>query len=483
MRAPLLLPLRRRAPRVLLSALLWLLPVVAAGCAAPTDGPGLTVWSLESQTERMLATEEIVRRFREETGIPVHLVAVDEDQLSRMIMAGAAAGDLPDVIAALPLAQTHQLAGAGLLDTAAATAVVDRLGRGTFTPRALEMVAADPRAADGAAGGELIAVPSDGWTQLIVYRADLFAEAGLDPPTSYAALQEAARTLDGPDRAGIALATDPGSAFTAQSFEALALAAGCQLVDGAGRVALDSPACVDAFRLYGDLARRWSVPGVQTVDSTRAAYFSGQAAMVVWSSALLDELAGLRSDTLPSCPECRGDPGWLARNSGVVTALSGPDGAGPAQFGEVTSFALLHGTGQGADASSADARAFVEYMMSAGYPDWLAVAPEGKVPARTGDGADPRRYTDAWNALRAGVDVREPLADHYPAATLDALRSTVADMDRWGVPQGQGDLVGAAIGELPVARAVADLAQGGSDPAEAARRAAADVEALAESLR
>ena len=39
------------------------------------------------------------------------------------------------------------------------------------------------------------------------------------------------------------------------------------------------------------------------MDTTRATYFAGKAAMLIWSSYLLDELAGLRDDALPTCDE------------------------------------------------------------------------------------------------------------------------------------------------------------------------------------
>ncbi len=59
------------------------------------------------------------------------------------------------------------------------------------------------------------------------------------------------------------------------------------------------------------------------MDSTRATYFSGRSSMIVWSSFLLDELAGLRKDARPSCAECRDDPGYLSDHSGIVTAMRG----------------------------------------------------------------------------------------------------------------------------------------------------------------
>jgi multiple sugar transport system substrate-binding protein len=71
--------------------------------------------------------------------------------------------------------------------------------------------------------------------------------------------------------------------------------------------------------LYANLIKKTSVPGNQDADTTRATYFAGNAAMVVWSSFLLDELAGLRKDALPTCPQCKKDPQWLAKNTGILT--------------------------------------------------------------------------------------------------------------------------------------------------------------------
>ena len=64
--------------------------------------------------------------------------------------------------------------------------------------------------------------------------------------------------------------------------------------------------------------------------------------MTVWSTFILDEMAGLREDAKPSCPECADDPTFLAKNTGIVTALQGPEGSSPTVFGEVTSW-VVHG--------------------------------------------------------------------------------------------------------------------------------------------
>ena len=100
-----------------------------------------------------------------------------------------------------------------------------------------------------------VAVPSDSWTQLLVYRKDLFAKAGLAAPTTFQAIGAAATKLARDGMAGIVAATKPGDSFTQQTFEYLAVANNCQLVDQAGTITLTSKACVDTFRFYVDLIR------------------------------------------------------------------------------------------------------------------------------------------------------------------------------------------------------------------------------------
>src|SRR5690606_17981365 len=352
--------------------------------------------------------------------IQVELVGIAEDQFSQVITTAAAAGDLPDVIGALPLASVRELEANDLLDTETPGKIVDQLGRDTFSARALELDTGD---------GELLAVPSDGWAQLILYRKDLFEKAGLRPPDTYETLEAAAAELNTGGVAGITLAVAPKDSFTAQSFEHVALANGCELVDDAGNVTLGSPQCVQAFAFYTNLARKYSVKGSQDVDSTRATYFAGKAAMTIWSSFILDELAGLRNDALPSCEQCRGNPQWLAENTGVVTALKGPAGSAPAQYGEIVSWAIMR------DSATDPSARFVSYMMNEGYERWLGMAPEGKFPTRT-------NFAEKWEALEAGVDTKKPLGDIYPPEVLDALRTAPDTFDRWGIPQGQGKLAG-----------------------------------------
>jgi multiple sugar transport system substrate-binding protein len=441
-----------------------------AGCgdtASAKPDNQITVWSLENLPPRMAVGREVVGRFEKETGVEVKLVGVDESKLPQLIMSAAAAGNLPDVIGAVPLGQVWQMHGNELLNTKLTGEIVDGLGAETFNENALGL------ASDG---GTRLAVPSDSWQQIIVYRKDMLEKAGLAVPDSYADLRRAAKELDKGQGVGISLATDPSDLFTQQSFESFSLANECQIVRN-DEVALEAPACRKAFAAYDELASEYGANGIQTVDTTRATYFAGRSPIIMWSSFLLDELAGLRKDALPSCSACKGDPGFLAENSGVVTALEGPDGGEPAQFGEVSSWAVTRTAEKEASAE------FVRFMLSEGYEEWFGMAPEGKIPVREGTPSDPDRFQQAWRASEIGVDTKKPLEEVYPTELLDRMAEGVGNMRRWGITQGEGLLVGATNGELPVPQAIGAMASDQISPREAARQAAEEVTALRTSLQ
>ena len=235
--------------------------------------------------------------------------------------------------------------------------------------------------------------------------------------------------------------------------------------------------CKESFDLYSQLAAQDSPKGTQTVDSTRESYFAGQSAMVLWSTFLLDEMAGLRNDALPTCPECKADPQFLSKNSGVVTSISGPSGTDAGTFGEIGSWVATDG------GNSDGAKQFIEYMMSDGYEGWLGLAPEGKFPVRLGDASDPKKFATAWTTLPAGVDTKKPLNEVYSAGHARSATSVADNIDRWAITQGQGNLLGAMNAQLTIPKVIADMAASGQDGAAAAQQAQDDVTAVQSKLK
>ncbi|MBC7156407.1 MAG: extracellular solute-binding protein, partial [Rhodobacteraceae bacterium] len=125
---------------------------VLALSAAAAPAADLRFWTTEEQPERLARQEAMAADFEAATGHSVQVIPVTESDLGTRATAAFAAGDLPDVIYhtlqyALPWAE------AGILDTEAATEVIEDLGAGTFAPGALEMAAT---------GGGYASVPVDG---------------------------------------------------------------------------------------------------------------------------------------------------------------------------------------------------------------------------------------------------------------------------------------------------------------------------------
>jgi multiple sugar transport system substrate-binding protein len=467
----------RRSRPVLATGLVAALFTTLAACGSDDDSGGggggggdadsISVWIEEDLPDRVAATQAIVDDFTEKTGIKVELTAVAEDQFNQILTSNAAAGELPDVMGGIPLGQIRTLSANELVDTDAVGEVLDDLDAGTFSESSLELTKD---------GDTQLAIPSESWIQLLLYRKDLFDQAGLAAPTTYDDILAAAEALDSSDVAGFVGANVPGDAFTEQTFEEIGLGNDCQLVDDSGEVTFDSDQCVEALDFYGQLMQNYTVSGAQDVDTTRASYFAGQAAMIIWSTFILDEMAGLRNDALPNCPECKKDPAFLAKNSGVVTSIQGPSGSAPATFGEITSWTIP------SEAATDPAKEFVEYMLTDGYEPWIAIAPEGKVPVRTGPDAGSTEYSDAWAGMDVGVDTKAPLSEFYGQDVIDALTQGTDSLARWAIPQGQGDLLGAIQGEQPVANAVNEVANG-DDPADAAAKAADAIREAAESVQ
>ncbi len=421
----------------------------------------LTFWTTEEQPQRIETQQAIAAAFEAETGISVDVVPVTESSLGERMTAAFAAGALPDVVFH-PINYTIGWAEAGILDTAAATEAVANLGVDTFGAGALALMSYQ---------GENTAVPTDGWTQLLLYRADLFTERSLAAPTSYEAILEAARALhDPPNMYGFVAATDPSQDYMMQVVEHLALANGVQLVDDEGNITVDTPAFVEFLEFYKELAEL-SPPGNLYWLQSRELYQGGQAAMVVWSPFILDELAGLR-DEVPVIADEGQERGSLARNTGFVTSIAGP--SNPTGSG----YAQVQGLGITVDADIEAAQAFVEYLVTDGYLDWLGMAAEGKFPVRSGTPEEPTRFVEGWATLEVGVSDRAPLNSFYSVAVIDDLVAGLETGDRWAFRQGQGGLVTSLYGTRVMSEAIRRYLDGELTAAETATLIQTEVEGL-----
>ncbi|MBT8454839.1 MAG: extracellular solute-binding protein [Alphaproteobacteria bacterium] len=437
--------LRTHTSRLMAGAALAL-ALSAVGAGADT----IRFWTTEEQPERLAKQQEMAEQFEAATGTAVEVIPVTESDLGTRATAAFAAGDLPDVIYhtlqyALPWAE------AGILDTDAATDVVEELGEGTFASGALSMAAVD---------GGVASVPVDGWTQMIVYRRDLFDAAGLEAPSSYANVLAAIEALHNPPELyGFVAATKVDENFMSQVLEHVFLANGVSPVDENGFAPLDVAKTTEVLDFYKAIAEA-SPPGELFWQQSRELYFAGRAAMIIWSPFILDELAGLR-DSAP--PTINDDPTSrdLAAATGIVTNFSGPSNPDGAAWGDVRYFGIT------TDADTDAAMEFVKFSMDDGYTQTLSIAPEGKFPVRRGTPDEPNKFQEAWAELPVGVDRKAPLGELYPQEMIDEIVGGLNVAQRWGVAEGQLALASKIINSQAVNRIVRQYIDGEIDAAAA----------------
>ncbi|MEJ5219200.1 extracellular solute-binding protein [Cognatishimia sp. D5M38] len=421
----------------------------------------IRVWTTETQPARLERQQQMAADYEAASGVKVEMIPVDEGEYSTRATAAFAAGDLPDVIY-FPLQHALPWVEAGILDAEAAQEVLESLGADTFAPGGVAMAQTD----DGVAG-----VPVDGWTQMVVYRKDLFEEKGLAAPTTYANVLAAVEALHNPpEMFGFVAATKVDEGFMSQVLEHVLLANGATPVDENGFSGFDEAKTVEALEFYKAIAEA-SPPGELYWKQSRELYFAGQAAMIIWSPFIMDELAGLRDAapvTINDDPTSR----ELANATGFITNFAGPSNPAGAAWADTRYFGIT------ADADTEAAQDFVEFAVSEGYLDTLAIAPEGKFPIRNGTAENPTAYIDGWSKLDVGVDRRAPLSELYPA---DVIANIVSGLDvgqRWGVSEGQLGLASKIINSQAINRVTREYIDGTISATDAVAKMNAELSEL-----
>ncbi|MFY0617090.1 ABC transporter substrate-binding protein [Shimia sp.] len=419
------------------SKLLMSTSLALALTAMSVQADTIRFWTTEEQPERLAKQQEMAEQFKAASGTEVEVIPVSESDLGTRATAAFAAGDLPDVIYhtlqyALPWAE------AGILDTEAASEVVEALGVDTFAPGAVAMADFN---------GETASVPVDGWTQMVVYRKDLFDAAGLEAPSSFDNVLAALEALHNPpEMYGFVAATKVDENFMSQVLEHVFLANGVSPVGADGFKPLDEAATTEVLNFYKAIAKA-SPPGELYWKQSRELYFAGKAAMIIWSPFILDELAGLRDSAPPTITD---DPtsNKLAGMTGIVTNFSGPSNPDGAAWGDVRYFGIT------SDADTDAAMDFVKFAMDDGYTQTLSIAPEGKFPVRRGTADDPTAFSVAWSKLPVGVDRKAPLGELYDQAMIDEIVGGLDVAKRWGVAEGQLSLASKIINSQAINRIV-----------------------------
>ena len=383
----------------------------------PVEKTIIEFWSTDHEVERVDMYEKIAERFMaEHPDIDVRIVVIEEGQVSMRMATALAANRLPD-ICRMGIERVAAFAADGILDEDAAEAVIASIGEDDFQASPLWMVT-------NPATGKRAAVPYDGWIQAIWYRADVFEEAGLNPPISWDDINAACDALPGRGNLlyAVTIGTETSWNYGHQIFEQIAMSNNAWPFDAAGNVTMNTPEMVEALRFYSGL-QRCALPGPQYWRGAREAYELDQAGMLFYSTYIMDDL--VEGSGLEEGGKVQIAVEDLALKTGFAPEMKGPNGS--ASYGQLVTLGIMKG-------ADPEAQMVVEYFLTEGYVDVLALAPFGKVPVL-------KSAVDGWKEL-------SPFFANYSDETMAQIANGFETMQRWLFRPDYGPVERAVIGDI-----------------------------------
>jgi len=235
-------------------------PVAAAGAPTLLRRSKITLqyWRLGNDTPaQMTYWQSLAAQYSKvNPDVTVKVVFVPNYQGANTLTAAFAGGVGPDVFISSPgdLLRYLNLGLAQPLNKYLTPAHIK-----DFTPSALQAMTV---------GGKIYYLRYEMEPVALFYDKKLFAEKGLNPPTTWAEMIDTALKLKTPRRAGIVMETTP-DAFQNFVFYPWLWQGGGNVVDDAWTHAeIDSPASVAALQLWGDLINKYKVAPTKTITRT-----------------------------------------------------------------------------------------------------------------------------------------------------------------------------------------------------------------------
>ncbi len=419
----------------------------------PLERTVVEFWTTDNEEERVKVYEEVAARYMaEHPDVEVRIVPIEEAGVSQRIATAVAANRKPDIVR-MGIERVAAFAADGILDEDAAMAVIQSIGEDDFRAGPLQMVT-DP------ATGKYAAVPFDGWIQAIWYRKDVFDELGLEPPVTWEAIKAACEAIPGfgDFLYGITLGTDPGQNYGHQIFEQVAISNNAWPFDEEGNVTMNTPEMIAALEWYASL-QDCATPGPQYWRGAREAYEYDQAAMLFYSTYIMDDL--VEGSGLEGGGKAQLATPDLAQRTGFAPVMKGPNGS--ATYGQLVTLGIL----TDADPVAQDVVKF--FLTDQNYQDILALAPFGKVPVL-------KSAVDGWKNS-------SPYFANYDPDTLEQIANGYDAMQRWlfrpDYDATQRAVIGDIEGRLLIPTVISNIAlEGSMTPEEGAAFLQDQVEGL-----
>ena len=396
-------------------AALMMCSLLVSGFAMAVE---IEFWSTDNEEDRVAVYEAVAAKFTEQNpDITIKIVPVEEGAISQRIATAKGAGDLPDIIR-MGVERAAAFTADGLLDEDAASEVIKNVAEDDFRAGPLFMV-------KNVDTGKYAAVPFDGWIQAIWYRADIFKALELAAPTSWETINAACDQLPGKEGLfyALTLGTDPGQNYGHQIFEQVAMSNNAWPFDPeTGEVTFNTPEMIAALEFYTGL-QRCAMPGPQYWRGARESYELAQSGMLFYSTYIMDDL--VEGSGLEAGGNVEIAVEDLALKTGFAPMMEGPNGS--ASYGQLVTLGLM-------DGAAPEAKKVVEFFLTEGYQDVLALAPFGKVPVL-------KSQVEGWKDL-------SPFFEKYSAETLEQIANGYETMGRWMFHPAYSATQRAVIGDI-----------------------------------
>jgi len=232
--------------------------------------------------------KSLVAEYEEKTGVKVNVESYDENQLTQKLTTEfATRSSTVDVFMTRPLQEGKLFYRNGWYEN-----LTPYINNTKKTPANYNFADYSKSAVDAVTYAKVVyTIPLVTEWQVLYYRTDLFAQAGLKPPATFDELLAAAKKLHNPDKNiyGIVSRGQRGAAVT-QFSTYLYNFGGDFLKDG--KAVIDSPAAIEAFKFYGKMLKEYGPPGVTNMSwaQGQALFQAGQVAMWTDASVFLGNL-------------------------------------------------------------------------------------------------------------------------------------------------------------------------------------------------
>lgn len=266
-----------------LAAIFTAIALVAAGCAgagALTGGGADTVTIAIVSNSQMQDAIQLAPRFeRENPGIDLKFTSLSENEARAKITASVATGGGEFDVVMISNYETPQWAANGWLVN------LSPYMRRTPGYDQADFIASLRKSLSYQ--GDMYSVPFYGESSFLMYRRDLFEQAGLTMPDrpTWQQVAEFAAALDTGDRAGICLRGKPGWGEVLAPLTTVLNTFGGRWYDENWHPQLTSPESVRAVEFYIDLVREHGQPGAATSGFSECATQFSQGHAAMWYDA------------------------------------------------------------------------------------------------------------------------------------------------------------------------------------------------------